>query len=76
MLLKKGLRTYLANLKIKFKALFTDAFWIKLKGIRFGKAYTVSGTTGLQINLYNGKEILIGTQKPEALIQTLNNIIK
>ena len=47
---------------------------VKLKGIRFGKAYTVSGTTGLQINLYNGKEILIGTQKPEALIQTLNNI--
>ena len=48
---------------------------VKLKGIRYGKAYTVSGTTGLQINLYNGKEILIGTQKPEALIQTLNNII-
>jgi hypothetical protein len=48
---------------------------VKLKGIRYGKAYTVSGTTGLLINLYNGKEILIGTQNPEALIQTLNNII-
>ena len=48
---------------------------VKLKGIRSGKAYTVSGTTGLLINLYNGKEILIGTQNPEALIQTLNNII-
>ena len=30
MLLKKGQRTYLAKLKIKFKALFTDAFWIKI----------------------------------------------
>jgi hypothetical protein len=48
---------------------------VKLKDIRFGKAYTVSGTTGLQINLYNGKEILIGTQKPDALIQILNNVI-
>ena len=48
---------------------------VKLKGIRVGKAYTVSGTTGLQIILYDGKEILIGSQKPEALIQTLNKII-
>ncbi len=28
---------------------------VKLKGIRSGKAYTVSGITGLLINLYNGK---------------------
>ena len=48
---------------------------VKLKGIKSGKAYTVSGSIGLQINLYNGKEILIGTKKPKALIQTLNNII-
>lgn len=32
-----------------------------------GKAYTTKGTIGLQIKLKNGKKILIGTQKKEAL---------
>lgn len=44
-------------------------------GIRFnksGKAYTVCGTTGLQISLLNGKEILIGTQKPDPILESLN----
>ena len=44
-------------------------------GIRFnksGKAYTVCGTTGLQISLLNGKEILIGTQRPDPLLESLN----
>ena len=44
-------------------------------GIRFnksGKAYTVFGTTGLQISLLNGKEILIGTQRPDPLLESLN----
>ena len=45
---------------------------VKLKGLRYGKAYTVSGTTGLQITLYNGKEILVGTQNPDALLQSLD----
>jgi len=44
-------------------------------GIRFnksGKAYTVFGTTGLQISLLNGKEILIGTQRPDPILESLN----
>ena len=48
-------------------------------GIRFnraGKAYTVSGTIGLQIGLYNGKGILIGTQNPDALLQSVDKNIK
>jgi hypothetical protein len=49
---------------------------VKLKGLRYGKAYTVSGTTGLQISLYNGKEILVGTQNPDALLQSLNKKMK
>jgi len=43
-------------------------------GIRFnqsGKAYSVSGKIGLQIELSNGKSILIGTQKPDALLQSV-----
>ena len=47
-------------------------------GIRFnmnGKAYTVSGKIGLQIELSNGKEILIGTENPDKLLQSLNKLI-
>ena len=47
-------------------------------GIRYsksGKAYNVSGKIGLQIELTNGKRLLIGTQNPDALLQTLNEII-
>jgi len=46
-------------------------------GIRFnrtGKAYTVSGKIGLQIELSNGKEILIGTENPDKLLQSLNKL--
>ena len=42
---------------------------------KYGKAYNVSGKIGLQIELTNGKRLLIGTQNPDALLQTLNEII-
>ncbi len=48
-------------------------------GIRFnksGKAYTVSGKIGLQIELSNGEKVLIGTQKPDALLQSVNKNFK
>lgn len=32
---------------------------------RFGKAYTIKGNSGLQIELKSGKKILIGTSHPE-----------
>jgi hypothetical protein len=47
-------------------------------GIRFGnkgKAYIVSGSRGLQLELSNGKYLLIGSQKPEELTRTLSSII-
>ena len=46
-------------------------------GIRFnrtGRAYTVSGKIGLQIELSNGKEILIGTENPDKILQSLNKL--
>ena len=39
-------------------------------GVRYGsngKAYNISGNDGLQIELANGKQLLIGTGKPEEL---------
>jgi hypothetical protein len=36
-----------------------------------GKAYNVSGTTGIQIEFKNGKKTLIGTQQKEAVAHVL-----
>jgi hypothetical protein len=43
-------------------------------GIRYGrrgKAYTVSGTLGVQLELLQGKSILIGSQRPEELARAI-----
>ena len=40
-----------------------------------GLAYNVSGNKGLQLVLKDGKRILIGTQKPEHLENTLYSIV-
>jgi hypothetical protein len=43
-------------------------------GIRYGskgKAYTVSGDRGIQIELLNGKRLLIGSQRAEELWQAI-----
>ncbi len=48
-------------------------------GIRFGnkgKAYNVSGNRGVQLELTNGKRLLIGSQRPEELVQTLTSITR
>ena len=47
-------------------------------GIRFnsmGKAYTVSGIIGLQLELLNGEKILIGTEIPDTLFKELDKLI-
>ncbi len=39
-----------------------------------GTAYNVSGDKGLQLEFTNNKKLLIGTNKPEELTETLNKI--
>jgi len=56
----------------KYKPMMEYGGW----GIRFsfsgkGKAYNVSGNTGLQLELQNGKKLLIGTELPEILSDIL-----
>lgn len=44
-------------------------------GIRYGskgKAYNVSGNRGVQLQLSDGNRLLIGSQKPEQLVEALN----
>jgi hypothetical protein len=39
-----------------------------------GRAYNVSGNMGLQLEFTNGKKLLIGTQKPEAMTAALQQL--
>lgn len=59
----------------KYDAVLEYGGW----GIKFnffkkkrGKSYTTKGNIGLQLELNNGKKILIGTQKKEELQRVLN----
>ncbi len=59
----------------KYNAITEYSGW----GLRFsffrknGRAFTTKGTIGMQLELKNGKKILIGTQKKEELERTLLN---
>ena len=41
-----------------------------------GKAYNVKGKTGLQFYLKNGKKVLFGTQRPDALLSSMDKMMK
>lgn len=56
---------------VTYKPLLDYGGW----GIRYGrkgKAYNVKGNQGLQIHFKSGKNLLIGTQKPEELEKVIN----
>ena len=41
-----------------------------------GKAYNISGNQGIQLELKNGKKILLGTQKPQEVDEILLKLKK
>lgn len=43
---------------------------------KWGKAFIVSGNTGLQLYLKNGKKVLFGTQRSQAIIYSMNEMMK
>lgn len=46
-------------------------------GIRFGrrgKAYNVSGDRGVSLKLSNGSELLVGSQRPEEMVQAISRL--
>lgn len=45
-----------------------------LKGFSDNKALNISGKTGFQLELKNGKKLLIGTQKPEEIKELLTRL--
>jgi hypothetical protein len=59
----------------RYNAIFEYGGWGFRIGIlkKVGRAYSVQGKIGLQIELKNGKKILIGTQKKEDLKRVIDN---
>lgn len=43
---------------------------------KWGKAYNVSGNTGLQLYLTNGKKVLFGTQRSQAISYAMDSIMR
>lgn len=41
-----------------------------------GVAYNVSGNIGLLLYLVNGKKVLLGTKRPEAILSAMNQLFK
>ncbi|MEI7978560.1 MAG: hypothetical protein WCI53_06925 [Bacteroidota bacterium] len=57
----------------KYKPIREYGGWGYRFSFKNGKAYNISGNMGLQIVLKNGDKILIGTQKPDELMEFLKN---
>ncbi len=56
-------------------------FGMKLKfnfglGSKWGKAFIVSGNSGLQLYLTNGKKVLFGTQRSQAILYAMEEMMK
>lgn len=49
---------------------------IKFRSRRYGRGYTVSGNSGLQIYLKNGKKVLFGTQRKQALDYAMKKMME
>jgi hypothetical protein len=49
---------------------------MKKRNKKYGQSYTVSGNIGLQLVFKNGKKLLIGTQKKNAIEFAVNKLVK
>jgi hypothetical protein len=62
----------------KYNAILEYGGWgIRITGLRRkGRAFNVSGNMGLQLELDNGRKILLGTRRPDELKEVLQNLGK
>lgn len=49
--------------------------WGIKRSFRWGRAYNVSGNVGLQLYLTNGKKVLFGTQRPQAIRYAMDEVM-
>jgi hypothetical protein len=62
----------------KYNAILDYGGWGIRRGFgrKWGKAYNVSGNIGLQLYFTNGKKLLIGTQRSQAILYAMDEMMK
>ena len=60
----------------KYKPIIDYGGWGIKKRYKWGKAYNVSGNIGLQLYLKNGRKVLFGTQRSQAILYAMEEMMK
>ena len=60
----------------QYKPIIDYGGWGIKKRFKWGRAYNVSGNQGLQLYLKNGRKVLFGTQRSQAMIYAMNEMMK
>lgn len=61
----------------KYKPITEYSGWgIRYSWAKSGRAFNVKGNIGLQLYLKDGKKILFGTQRPDALLRAMHKLMK
>lgn len=60
----------------KYNPIINYGGWGLKKSFKWGKAYNVSGNIGLQLYLTNGKKVLFGTQRSQAINYAMEEMMK
>lgn len=60
----------------KYNPIINYGGWGLKRSFKWGKAYNVSGNIGLQLYLTNGKKVLFGTQRSQAINYAMEEMMK
>jgi len=60
----------------KYSPLLDYGGWGIKKRFKWGRAYNVSGNIGLQLYLKTGRKVLFGTQRSQAIMYAMNEMMK
>ena len=60
----------------KYSPILDYGGWGIKRGFKWGKVYNVSGNIGLQLYLTNGKKVLFGTQRSQAMMYAMEEMMK
>lgn len=60
----------------KYKPILDYGGWGIKRKFKWGRAYNVSGNIGLQLYLTNGKKVLFGTQRSQAIKYAMDEMMK
>jgi len=60
----------------KYNPIMDYGGWGIKRRFKWGRAYNVSGNVGLQLYLTNGKKVLFGTQRSQAMMYAMEEMMK